>query len=355
MTIDEHPVADPVILGGLLKQYAWGAIDAMQPWTGTASGGPEAELWFGLHTSGRSPLMSAHDPADVATELLVKVLAASVPLSIQIHPDPQCIATLTDSGLTHLLADSREKIEMLIAVDDFDALAGLREPAEGSSVLMAMGKAREAQFFADGHVQECIRSLAAAGAMSDVGVESVLSCLSDDDRIVMEQVVNAFPRDPGLSIAFLMQPLRLQPGDALFVTSGVMHAYVAGLGVEVMTSSDDVLRLGLTAKEIAVEAALMALNTSRDVLCIRAEAGSQRYEAPTSPFTVERVVNGAASAPAGSTILAFDGPAVLTRTSDDGHGLPVTVPHGCAALAGRANWSVSTEGTSYVASPSVQD
>jgi mannose-6-phosphate isomerase len=340
-------VTEPVILGGLLRTYAWGAVDAMAPWTGSASGGPEAELWFGAHTAGRSPLMSAHDPDDVHTDLLVKVLAAAVPLSIQIHPDPEAIRTLTDNGSGHLLADSREKVEMLIAVESFDSLAGLRPRDEGSAILTAMGRTHEAQLLHDGHIAACIRSLLDE-PLTEQEVQAALSALSADDRTVLEQVVSAFPGDQGLSVAFLMRPYRLAPGDALFVTSGVVHAYVRGLAVEVMTSSDDVLRLGLTSKEVAVEAALTSLRPDRGVVHLPAVAGTQHYVPEKSPFIVHRVVNDDVVVPPGSTVLAFDGPTFMSR----GGGTRIEIPHGCAALTADLDWMVSTRGTSYVASPS---
>jgi mannose-6-phosphate isomerase len=342
---------EPVILGGLLRPYAWGAIDAMAPWTGTASGGPEAELWFGAHTSGRSPVVSAHEADAVHTDLLVKVLAAAGPLSIQIHPDPDAIKTLTATGLGHLLADSREKIEMLIAVEPFDALAGIRPVDQGSAILVAMGRTPQAELLRDGHIAACIHSLLDE-PVTEQDVEAALSVLSDDDRGVLEQVVSAFPDDRGLSVAFLMRPYRLAPGDALCIPSGVVHAYVRGLAVEVMTSSDDVLRLGLTTKEIAVEAALTALRTDLGPVHLPSVVGTQHYVPEANPFTVHRVVNATAAAPAGSTVLAFDGPTVMTRGDGaDGHGgARIEVPHGCAALTADLDWAVSTRGTCYVAS-----
>ena len=38
-----------LIVRGAVKDYDWGVVDGLQPWTGQASGGPQAELWFGVH------------------------------------------------------------------------------------------------------------------------------------------------------------------------------------------------------------------------------------------------------------------------------------------------------------------
>ena len=59
-----------------------------------------------------------------------------------------------------------------------------------------------------------------------------------------------FPGDPSLLAALLLNRRTLQPGEALHLTPGTMHAYLSGTGVEVMGSSDNVLRGGLTSKHI---------------------------------------------------------------------------------------------------------
>jgi mannose-6-phosphate isomerase len=46
----------------------------------------------------------------------------------------------------------------------------------------------------------------------------------------------------------------LEPGEALFLDAGNVHAYLRGLGVEVMAASDNVLRGGLTAKHVDIDA-----------------------------------------------------------------------------------------------------
>ena len=69
-----------------------------QPWAGRATGGPQAELWFGVHPGGPSPLVdTAGEPTgelladhfDIAAiPLLVKLLAAARPLAmVRAAPD----------------------------------------------------------------------------------------------------------------------------------------------------------------------------------------------------------------------------------------------------------------------------
>jgi mannose-6-phosphate isomerase len=73
-----------------------------------------------------------------------------------------------------------------------------------------------------------------------------------------------FPDDVGVTLAVLLNPVRLEPGQAIFLGAGNVHAYLRGMGVEVMASSDNVLRCGLTPKHIDVPE-LMAITDFREL------------------------------------------------------------------------------------------
>jgi mannose-6-phosphate isomerase len=72
------------------------------------------------------------------------------------------------------------------------------------------------------------------------------------DRTVV-RLARSYPGDPGIVTSLLLNPVTLHPGDALFVPAGGVHAYLQGLGVEIMASSDNVLRAGLTPKHVDVD------------------------------------------------------------------------------------------------------
>ena len=73
-------------------------------------------------------------------------------------------------------------------------------------------------------------------------------------------MARTFPGDPGIAAALLLNPVTLRPGEALFVPAGSVHAYISGLGVEIMASSDNVLRAGLTTKHVDVPAMLACVD-----------------------------------------------------------------------------------------------
>ena len=56
----------------------------------------------------------------------------------------------------------------------------------------------------------------------------------------------------GVIISLLMNRVTLDPGEAVYLPAGQLHAYLSGLGVEVMANSDNVLRGGLTGKHVDV-------------------------------------------------------------------------------------------------------
>ena len=139
------------VVRGVLKDYAWGAVDGLARWSGTATGQPQAELWFGAHPAGASTVVDGPDAGRTLADLpehagmpLVKLLAASTPLSLQVHPDAEHAAAgwAAQADLPRdrwLYADDAEKREMLVALTAFDVHAGWRDPAAAADVFARAG------------------------------------------------------------------------------------------------------------------------------------------------------------------------------------------------------------------------
>jgi mannose-6-phosphate isomerase len=68
-----------------------------------------------------------------------------------------------------------------------------------------------------------------------------------------------YPGDPGIVTSLLLNRVTLRAGEALYLPAGNIHAYLRGLGVELMAASDNVLRGGLTPKHIDVPELLEVL------------------------------------------------------------------------------------------------
>lgn len=109
-----------------------------------------------------------------------------------------------------------------------------------------------------------------------------------------------FPGDPGVLAAMLLNHVQLQPGEALFLGAGIPHAYISGLGVELMANSDNVLRCGLTPKHVDVPELLRVVRfEAGDAGVLRPEevAGEEVYETPIDEFRLSRFVLAAAGRP----------------------------------------------------------
>lgn len=107
----------------------------------------------------------------------------------------------------------------------------------------------------------------------------------------------------------LLNHVRLSPGQALYLDAGVPHAYLRGLGVEIMANSDNVLRCGLTPKHVDT-AALTAVvdfrpTAPQHVPTVPIGPGELEFLTPAEEFTLSRIELG------GPLRIADDGPQIL--------------------------------------------
>lgn len=337
-------MSEPTVIAGALQPYAWGRHNAMLPFKPEAPSGPQAELWFGTHSTAPSAHIAGRVAAVGESPLLMKILAAATPLSIQVHPDAAGIRLLqSDSATAALLSDSTVKDEALIAVEQFDVLAGLRSVESALQVFASAGTACAdvVAALATGSRLDAIRILLSQLRVADT--EAMCAEMDGNEARIMRQVLATYAADPAVLVAFMLQPRTLQPGDAMFVPAGSVHAYVNGLGVEVMTSSDNVLRLGLTPKTIAVDAALAISQPNLNpVIAVANERG---FAPADAPFVVAKVQDKEIDVDAGHAIaLAFEG-----SITDINSGMSAGT--GQAFLLHTPGHRLKVEGTAYLAWP----
>lgn len=321
-----------LLVRGVVKDYDWGIVDGLVPWTGQPTAGPQAELWFGVHPGGPSPVVDVsgrltgeHLGAHFDVEhipILVKLLAAARPLSVQVHPDAGTAALMwadQEAGRAPVtLTDPFEKTEMIVALEPFEALVGWRPMASARAMLQAMPGCAAA-VAAAGDPPAAVRALlalddpsAATAALPDAARDAGLPEVA---VAAYATIAGLYPSDPGAPVTALLDHVVLAPGEAAYVPAGVPHSYVRGLGLEVMTSSDNVLRLGLTSKAVFVEQALGCLVDTRRPAILR--QGYDVVLAPEgAPFTARVISRGSIAAPAGTyrIVLLIDGSASV-RTS----------------------------------------
>lgn len=279
------------------RNYAWGSRTAIAEALGrVASGEPEAELWLGTHPASPSfvvdPDVAASEQTTLNTYLsehgqpplgfLLKVLAAGQPLSLQVHPTTeQALEGFARENAAGIALDAPQrnyrdasaKPELIMALaDDFEALSGFREISESLDVLRDFARAASAAGDADGASAVTTYALRVAQhgladavtfALTDPdardvsrvvsdAASSVVSEISPRDRETVLWLTEEFGAEPGILIALLLHRVTLRAGEALYLGAGNLHAYLRGVGIEVMAASDNVLRGGLTSKHVDV-------------------------------------------------------------------------------------------------------
>lgn len=287
------------------RDYAWGGVGAISRLFGhAASTRPEAELWLGAHHGSPSRVLDAgsgstdlaewiaSDPTkhvgahrDGRLPFLLKVLAAGGPLSLQAHPTTEQakagFARENAEGIpldapNRSYKDPHAKPELILAVSDtFDALCGFRPAAETRQSLERMielahehpeeqrALTRMLDRLAD---DQSIRAAFAWLLSRATGVDDVLAAVShvaqrsDGEFAVQAELAELYPGDPGIAISLMLHEVTLAKGEALYLPAGNIHAYLHGVGIELMEASDNVLRGGLTPKHVDVAELLSVLD-----------------------------------------------------------------------------------------------
>lgn len=355
---------------GEIKDYDWGIVNGLQSWTGEASGGPQAELWFGVHPSGPSSLDPSvrdedNDDADSTGTLadhltrdqapvLAKILAAARPLSVQVHPNAHDAKKMWDDQQIagpQILADPFEKAEVLVALEPFDAFVGWRPASDAAEIIeridglalaasalhsrdhiAAIQAIHEHQAMAAGLVAQlpdAIGAAQAAGTMS--------RSMSDAEIAAYRQAASDFPDDIGVLLTPLLDFVTLAPGDAVYLAPGIPHSYVRGIGFEVMTSSDNVLRLGLTNKAVYVDHALKILDFETDPQFIR---GSTSIAPKGADFRLDVIRQGSSTLESGEyrLVVAIEGSTEASiaddvRTASQGSAIAISAGEGDATIS----------------------
>lgn len=278
--------------------YPWGSRSRIAKLLGEQVPAPEpqAELWMGAHpkapscalvdgASRRLDELIAERPVEILGQalgkgpqpqlpFLLKVLAAKRALSIQAHPNrEQARAGFAREEALGLPRDAEErnyrddnhKPEILVAVESFAILRGFRPPEEIlrlaeqiglEALLPALAALRQdaessglETFFAATlaleESEQLNRSVVQAIVQRGLAQDPVYSWVL--------RLAGQFPGDRGVLGPLFLNLLNLEPGEAIFTGPGILHAYLEGFGVELMASSDNVLRGGLTTKHVDIE------------------------------------------------------------------------------------------------------
>ncbi|MGW7622809.1 mannose-6-phosphate isomerase, class I [Streptomyces antimycoticus] len=350
-----------------VRPYAWGSTTAIPELLGVRpTGEPQAEMWMGAHPGAPSRVDRGTGPvalseviaADPEGELgadavslfgpqlpfLLKVLAAASPLSLQVHPDleqaKEGYADEEERGVPadaphRNYKDANHKPELICALTPFNGLCGFRDPNEAAELLAALEVDSLKPYVDILHAHpesHALREVLTAVLTADreAMTETVRQAAAAAERLgaldgphapayaAYASIAQHYPGDPGVIAAMLLNFVTLQPGEALYLGAGVPHAYLDGLGVEIMANSDNVLRCGLTPKHVDVPELLRIVRfESAAPAVLRPEAdpsGEELYTTPIGEFRLSRHVlaDGAAARPLPAT-----GPQILLCASGE--------------------------------------
>lgn len=362
----------PWLLEPARRRYAWGSPTALfellceQP-----DGEPLAELWYGAHPSGPSVVTAAGGAgldeliaADPVAALgacaeqwrgrlpfMLKLIAAAQPLSIQVHPDAahaaQAFAAEEASGVaagdpSRRYQDGEAKPEVVCALGDFDALIDFRPVDDLVAQFAAAGLDALADTIRTGGIGAGVRRVLSADAAT---TEHTIDALVRHGSALARRLQEVYPGDPGVVIAALLNSVRLTAGEAAFLAPGTVHAYLGGVAVEVMATSDNVLRAGLTPKLVDVDEFLRVARVEAappDLLRPREDGA---YPDRTAEFSVVRHEGAHAVDVVGPAIVVCTGGRVTlgALVLQPGAGAFVPAAIGATTLVGA--------GTAFVATP----
>lgn len=280
-----------------IQHYDWGCPDKIPELFGIPNPEhlPLAEIWMGAHPKAPSKihfnnlLTPLNELLNKAPELLgedsirkfgsrlpflFKIISAAQPLSIQAHPNKQqAIAGFEveeKSGIpvtafNRNYKDNNHKPELLYALTPFKTMNGFR-PVEEIIALFRMADIPELS----SSLQRFEKELCNQNQGLKQFYELIMNLSSEEQQVILSKVIKCaknkqssewlavkqlneiHPGDIGILSPLLLNVVTLNPGEAMFLRAGTLHAYLEGTGLEIMACSDNVLRGGLTRKHIDI-------------------------------------------------------------------------------------------------------
>jgi mannose-6-phosphate isomerase len=329
-----------------IRDYTWGSKDGLSLWAGIKTDGdkPAGEYWMGSHPAAPSFLLLPDGGSislskyirDYPNEslgekvfaqygdlpFLFKVLSAAMPLSIQVHPDKKHAETgfereekqgIPRSAPERTYKDKNHKPELAVALSSFSALCGFRNPVETAALLGP----RLCRYFgfspldAESSLRRLLKKILSLDdtkkrLLEEIAIaqaEELVACTDEKSKIagkITLMCVKQYPQDPGAIAPFFMNVLFLEPGQGIYIPAGVMHAYLEGTILEIMASSDNVIRGGLTHKHIDADELLKTIDFSAKPILIEpaaadipTEAGIAQewhWQTPAQEFLLSRII-----------------------------------------------------------------
>lgn len=327
------------VLENPIQYYSWGSFTYIADLLGqkVPADKPQAELWMGAHPSAPSVLLHNNEKISLielihkypdailgktvyrkfgpSLPFLFKILAAERPLSIQVHPNlKQAKKGFKKENKQKIPMDSKKrnykdanhKPECICALTDFWALIGFRKI---SSIINYMEQ------LSDGYFEKEISQLKRAdnpkglkrffyGLMTmdserkkqlvHTVVENAEKNINEGDMFKWILHLNKeYEKDIGILAPILLNLVCIRPGEAVFLQPGEFHSYLKGVCIELMANSDNVIRGGLTPKNVDIPELLNILNfKEKEVNVLTPEQHNsleRRFLCPVKEFVLSTI------------------------------------------------------------------
>jgi mannose-6-phosphate isomerase len=398
-------------LKNTIQPYAWGSHTALADLLGlpSPSADPQAELWMGAHPKASSKVriqnrwqnlaeVIAKDPvfflgSSIAQRFnntfpfLFKVLAVEQPLSIQAHPNAvqaqRGFQRENDLGIPldsvkRNYRDDRHKPECVCAVTPFWTLCGFRAPSDIVNTLDAIWPQRQVADLihlkkagdSDGlavFLQNLLQQSQSAQQALVAHIVRKASTKAHADPIFecIIRLNQAFPGDVGCIAPAFLNLICLQPGEALFLPAGRLHAYLQGVAIEVMSNSDNVLRGGLTSKHLDAKELINILKFEWPPVKILSPIPINNIEAqypgsvPEFALSViktgpDQIYSASNRTPGPEILLCIEGHALID-CSDVSESLSISKGESVLVTAGVPAYDLIGKGVIYKASATAQE
>jgi len=378
-------------LTNVVKNYPWGSRHALNQRFNILNpdNQPQAELWMGVHPAGISYVNNAQgmvalsdllasEPVAMLGEVahkrfkdlpfLLKILAAERALSIQVHPTKaQAERGFTrvqqvEDGGTPDYNDANHKPELVYAITPFVAMNGFRDAKTIAANLAALD-IPELKIIATSLLaqpdSEGLRTFFTAIMQLPPALktQAITQAVARGEALygevtggIFRRLQQHYPDDTGVLAPLFLNCITLQPGEAMFLFPGTLHAYVHGTAIEVMASSDNVLRAGLTPKKINLDELIQCTNftpTAAASLRMLPEqhAAEARYPVPVEDFRFSiftAVDNQMVMTSSAEIVLVIEGDATLSHAS--GESLLLNVGQSAFIPASIGRWLLTTTG-----------
>ncbi|WNG57443.1 mannose-6-phosphate isomerase, class I [Archangium gephyra] len=390
------------LLDNVIQPYAWGSRTAIAELLGqpSPSAACQAELWMGAHPGAPSrvkrpagggsllEVIRASPERELGEQVtrrfgaelpfLFKVLAAETPLSLQTHPSlaqaregyaRENALGVPVSASHRNYKDANHKPELICALTPFDALCGFRSADETLALFDSLGVAALEPLLSPLRASPDAKGVArmfealmtlpreSRGPLVDGVVSACSAREGKGGRFVAElqwapRLGELYPGDPGVIGALMLNLVRLRPGEAIYLSAGNLHAYLRGMGVEIMANSDNVLRGGCTPKHVDVPELLRVLDFRCGPIGLVPAATTDGvesvYPTPTDEFRLSRfqLRPGVSARPrrrGPEILLCTEGSARLSA-----NGETLALPRGASVFVSAAEGAYTLEGEGVV-------